>query len=132
MRFCRFIPARSGGTPDAAPRHGLLEDHQVNEITQAPWKEWSRGARVWALNEVRFAVPVEPSKVVCIGRNYAAHAAELGNEMPKEPMMFLKAPSSIIGPGEAIELTKYSNRIEYEGELAVIMRRKCANLSDAE
>ena len=132
MKFCRFYPASSGRTSDAAPLNGLLEDNQVKEITGTPWKEWSRGARAWPTDDVRLAAPVEPSKIVCIGRNYAAHAAELGNEMPKEPMMFLKAPSSVIGPGEAIVLTKYSSRIEYEGELAVIMARKCANLGESE
>ena len=132
MKFCRFYPAGFGGAADSAPRYGLLEDNQVKEITEAPWREWGRGTRAWPMNEVQLAAPVEPSKIVCIGRNYAAHAAELGNEMPKEPMMFLKAPSSVIGPGEAIVLTKYSSRIEYEGELAVIMGRKCANLSEAE
>ena len=132
MKFCRFYPASSGRRPDAAPLYGLLEDNQVKEITGTPWKEWSRGPRAWPTDDVRLAAPVEPSKIVCIGRNYAAHAAELGNEMPKEPMMFLKAPSSVIGPGEAIVLTKYSSRIEYEGELAVIMARKCANLGESE
>jgi len=132
MRFCRFYPAGSAGVPDTAALYGLVENKQVKEITDAPWKAWSRGARAWPTDDVRLAAPVEPSKIVCIGRNYAAHAAELGNEMPKEPMMFLKAPSSVIGPEEAIVLTKYSHRIEYEGELAVIMGRKCANLSEAE
>ena len=99
MKFCRFYPASSGRTPDAAPLYGLLEDNQVKEITGTPGGEWSRGRRAWPTNDIRLAAPAEPSKIVCIGRNYAAHAAELGNEMPKEPMMFLKAPSSVIGPG---------------------------------
>ena len=84
------------------------------------------------LVDVRLLAPVEPSKVVCIGRNYAAHAAELGNEVPKEPLMFLKPPSSIVGPEEAIVLTKYSQKVEHEGELAIIIGRRCSQLSDAE
>jgi 2-keto-4-pentenoate hydratase/2-oxohepta-3-ene-1,7-dioic acid hydratase in catechol pathway len=114
------------------PLYGLLEENQVKEITQAPWREWNLGTRPWPLNEVRFVAPTEPSKIVCVGRNYAAHAAELGNEMPKEPMIFLKAPSSVIGPGETIVLTKYSSRVEYEGELAVIIGKKCTNLTEAD
>src|SRR6266404_5992451 len=74
----------------------------------------------------------EISKIVCIGRNYAAHAAELGNEVPKEPLMFLKPPSSIIGPEEVIVLTKYSQKVEHEGELALVIGRRCSRLSDAE
>ncbi|HXP23250.1 MAG TPA: Rv2993c-like domain-containing protein, partial [Candidatus Sulfotelmatobacter sp.] len=111
MRFCRFFPPNSAPAHDAVPLYGLLEDNQVKEITEAPWREWNRGTRAWPVNEVRFVAPTEPSKIVCVGRNYAAHAAELGNEMPKEPMIFLKAPSSVIGPGEAIVLTKYSSRV---------------------
>jgi len=72
------------------------------------------------------------SKIVCIGRNYAAHAAELGNEIPKEPLMFLKPPSSIIGPQEAIVLPKYSQRVEHEGELALVIGRRCSHLSDTD
>jgi 2-keto-4-pentenoate hydratase/2-oxohepta-3-ene-1,7-dioic acid hydratase in catechol pathway len=67
-----------------------------------------------------------------VGRNYAAHAAELGNEMPKEPLIFLKPPSSIIGPDDAILLPKYSNRVEHESELGVVMGKTCARLNDQE
>jgi 2-keto-4-pentenoate hydratase/2-oxohepta-3-ene-1,7-dioic acid hydratase in catechol pathway len=76
--------------------------------------------------------PVEPTKIVCIGRNYAAHAAELGNEVPKEPLMFLKPPSSLIGPEEAIVLPKYSQRVEHEGELALVIGRRCSQLGDGD
>src|SRR6267142_1546042 len=62
----------------------------------------------------------------------SAHAAEFGNEVPKEPLIFLKPPSSIIGPQEAIVLTKYSNRVEHEGELAIVIGRRCSNLLDGD
>src|SRR5207302_4780700 len=83
-------------------------------------------------SDVRLLAPVEPSKIVCIGRNYAAHAAEMGNEVPKQPLMFLKPPSSIIGPEEAIVLTKYSQRVEHEGELALVIGRRCSQLRDTD
>lgn len=76
--------------------------------------------------------PVSPSKIVCVGRNYAAHAAELGNEVPKEPLIFLKPPSSLIGPGEPIILPKYSNKVEHEGELGLVVGKRAAHLSDGE
>jgi 2-keto-4-pentenoate hydratase/2-oxohepta-3-ene-1,7-dioic acid hydratase in catechol pathway len=76
--------------------------------------------------------PADPSKIVCIGRNYAAHAAELGNEVPKEPLMFLKPPSSLAGPAEPIVLTQYSQRVEHEGELAIVIGRRCAHLRDSD
>jgi 2-keto-4-pentenoate hydratase/2-oxohepta-3-ene-1,7-dioic acid hydratase in catechol pathway len=69
---------------------------------------------------------------VCVGRNYAAHAAELGNEVPQEPLIFLKPPSAIIGPGETIVLTPQSQRVEHEGELALIVGRRCAQLKDTD
>jgi 2-keto-4-pentenoate hydratase/2-oxohepta-3-ene-1,7-dioic acid hydratase in catechol pathway len=74
-----------------------------------------------------------PSKIVCVGRNYAAHAKELGNAVPKEPLLFLKPPSSLIGSGESIRLPTVSNQIEYEGEIGVIVstRLRKANAAEA-
>jgi 2-keto-4-pentenoate hydratase/2-oxohepta-3-ene-1,7-dioic acid hydratase in catechol pathway len=71
-----------------------------------------------------------PSKIVCVGRNYAEHAAELGNEVPAEPLLFLKAPSAIIFDGDKIITPPQSNQVEHEGELAIIIGRDCKNLSD--
>ena len=71
-----------------------------------------------------------PSKIVCVGRNYAAHAAELGNDLPTEPLLFLKAPSAIIGDGDAIVLPEFSSQVEHEAELAVIIGRECKALGD--
>jgi 2-keto-4-pentenoate hydratase/2-oxohepta-3-ene-1,7-dioic acid hydratase (catechol pathway) len=86
----------------------------------------------FAPEEVEFLPPVTPSKIVCVGRNYAEHAAELGNEVPKEPLLFLKAPSALITHGEAILLPPQSAQVEHEGELAVVIGRKCKNLSENE
>lgn len=71
-----------------------------------------------------------PSKIVCVGRNYAEHARELGNDVPAEPLLFLKAPSAIIGNGEPIIIPFQSSQVEHEGELAVVIGRDCKNLSD--
>src|SRR5689334_19123700 len=71
-----------------------------------------------------------PSKIVCVGRNYADHAKELGNEVPTAPLLFLKAPSALITDGEAIVLPSQSNQVEHEGELAVVMGRDCKHLGD--
>lgn len=84
------------------------------------------------IENVKLLPPSTPSKIVCVGRNYAEHAAELGNEVPKEPLLFLKAPSSIITEGEAIEIPFQSNQVEHEGELAVVIGRECKNLTDAD
>lgn len=71
-----------------------------------------------------------PSKIVCVGRNYAEHAKELGNDVPTEPLLFLKAPSALIRDGDAIVLPPQSDQVEHEGELAVIIGRKCKNLTE--
>jgi 2-keto-4-pentenoate hydratase/2-oxohepta-3-ene-1,7-dioic acid hydratase in catechol pathway len=75
---------------------------------------------------------LNPSKIVCVGRNYAAHARELGNEVPKQPLLFLKPPSSLIGSGASIRLPPVSNRVEYEGEIGVIIGTRLRSASKAE
>jgi 2-keto-4-pentenoate hydratase/2-oxohepta-3-ene-1,7-dioic acid hydratase in catechol pathway len=70
-----------------------------------------------------------PSKIVCVGRNYAAHAKELGNEVPKEPLLFLKPPSSLIRSEESIVLPTVSNRVEYEGEIGVVVGQRLRKVS---
>ncbi|PYU42593.1 MAG: 2-hydroxyhepta-2,4-diene-1,7-dioate isomerase [Acidobacteria bacterium] len=132
MKICRYLMRQASSSDSASPRYGLIEGENVIEISAPPWAPWSRGSRSSRLAEVRLLAPVEPSKIVCIGRNYAAHAAEMGKEVPKEPLMFLKPPSSIIGPEEAIVLTKYSQRVEHEGELALVIGRRCSQLRDTD
>ena len=82
--------------------------------------------------EVKQLVPVVPSKIVCVSRNYREHAAELGNKMPEEPLLFLKAPSALIASGESIELPRASQQVEHEGELGVVIGRVARNLSQDE
>jgi 2-keto-4-pentenoate hydratase/2-oxohepta-3-ene-1,7-dioic acid hydratase in catechol pathway len=130
MKFCRFLPLNSPAGRTHAPVYGVLEADSVREISGLPWTGWVEGHTIWDHKNVRLLAPCEPSKIVCVGRNYAAHAAELGNELPKEPLIFLKPPSSIIGPGESIVLPQVSNRVEHEAELAVVIGKKCAHLSD--
>ena len=74
----------------------------------------------------------QPSKIICVGRNYADHAAELGNEVPKEPLLFLKAPSAFIRNGDLIVIPPQSQQVEHEGELAIVIGRKCKGLYDDE
>lgn len=87
---------------------------------------------LWYPDEVSIVAPANPSKIVCVGRNYAEHAAELGNEVPKSPLLFLKAPSSIIGPGKSIVIPPQSDQVEHEGELAVVIGKRAKNIPDDE
>src|SRR6266849_2844397 len=130
MKICRYVPRNTASPP--LPRYGLIEGESVIEMVGLPWAQWTRSAHSSRLADVRLLAPVEPSKIVCVGRNYAAHAAELGNEVPKEPLIFLKPSTSIIGPEEPVILTKYSRRVEHEGELALVIGRRCAHLLDTD
>jgi len=81
------------------------------------------------LGTFQILAPVRPSKILCVGRNYKDHAAELGNDVPKEPLLFLKPPSSLLAPGGSIVMPALSKRIDYEGELAIVIGRRCRNLA---
>jgi 2-keto-4-pentenoate hydratase/2-oxohepta-3-ene-1,7-dioic acid hydratase in catechol pathway len=130
MKICRYVPRNTASAP--SPRYGLIEGENVIEVSGVPWGPWTRSAHSSRLADVRMLAPVEPSKIVCVGRNYAAHAAELGNEVPKEPLIFLKPSTSIIGPEESVVLTKYSKQVEHEGELGLVVGRRCSHLQDSE
>ena len=84
------------------------------------------------LSEAKLLAPVAPSKIVCVGRNYREHAAELGNKMPDEPLLFLKAPSALIASGDEIELPRASQQVEHEGELGVVIGRLAHNISETD
>src|SRR5207237_1873341 len=81
------------------------------------------------LEDVRLLAPVLPSKVVCLGKNYAAHAEEFGLDVPDEPLIFLKPSTSVSGPGDPITLLPISRRVDYEGELAVVIGRIAKNVA---
>jgi 2-keto-4-pentenoate hydratase/2-oxohepta-3-ene-1,7-dioic acid hydratase in catechol pathway len=132
MKFCRFVVLDSSKTQPAAPVFGKIEDDKVTEISGSPWLEWSPTSCSWPPDQVRLVAPVAPAKIVCVGRNYAAHASELGNEMPKEPLIFLKPSSSIVANEEPIVLPRYSQRVEHEGELAMVIGRRCSHLRDSD
>jgi 2-keto-4-pentenoate hydratase/2-oxohepta-3-ene-1,7-dioic acid hydratase in catechol pathway len=125
MKLSRFR-AKSIGRAEN-PLCGIVRENQVVEISDIFQSKQEQG-RSWPLADIQFLAPTAPSKIVCVGRNYAEHAAELGNEPPKEPLIFLKPSSAVIAPEEAIVLTPHSERVDYEGELAVVIRKNCRNL----
>lgn len=134
MRIARF-------TIEDEPRYGLVtgeldeygepaEDATVVELTGDPMYAGIQPTTTERpLADVRLLAPVIPrSKVVGVGRNYAAHAAELGNEVPEEPMVFLKPNTSVIGPGDPIQYPPQTEDLHYEGELAVVIGRICRDV----
>ena len=138
MKLCRFQPlefpakdlARGVQEVHPRPRTGIIENSDVWEISGETWEPNSgeRTGAKWPLAEVKLLPPSTPSKIACVGRNYLDHAKELGNEPPKEPLIFLKPPSAIIAPEEPIVLPPISQRVDFEGELAVIIGRRCRGL----
>ncbi len=115
------------------PRWGVVtEKGGVLELRGDPYDQWEPGPEVGPLSGVRLLAPVVPSKILCVGRNYPAHAAEHGAEVPSEPLLFLKPPSAIIGPGAPILLPPQSARVDYEAEMAVVIGRRCRNVAPEE
>ena len=96
------------------------------------WESLRTEPSSFPLSEVQLLAPVEPSKIVCVGRNYLEHAAELGNKVPEQPLLFLKAPSALIGPDEDILLPPESQQVEHEGELGVVIRRRASRIGEDE
>ncbi len=133
MRYCRF------STPQGAT-FGIIEnldgsDHITHTAPGAQIPDILGAERISPvpLSSVRLLAPVVPSKIICVGRNYSEHAKELGNEVPAEPLIFLKPPSSVIGQGDNIvRPTRLSQRVDYEGELAVVIGQACRSLTDGE
>lgn len=112
------------------PAWGVLEGDDIFALEGNPFEGVRKGNMVGNIAYARLLAPVQPSKIICIGRNYAAHAAELGNDVPPEPLIFLKPPSSLIGPGEAIVLPTLSQKIEHEAELVVVIGKRARHLTE--
>ncbi len=127
MKLCRFLH-------DDELKYGVVQGDSIFPLPEDKIQDNSvdnlKLSDALNKSEIKFLPPVTPSKIVCVGRNYAEHAAELGNKIPEEPLLFLKAPSSIITEGESIVIPEQSNQVEHEGELAVVIGRACKNLSE--
>lgn len=125
MRIARF-------TINDEVDFGVVEGEEVAPITGHPFAPFTYTGYRYPLAEVRLLAPVIPSKVVAVGRNYAEHASELGNEVPERPLLFLKPSTSVVGPGERIIYPPSSERVDFEGELAVVIGRVCKDLAPSE
>lgn len=130
MQYCRF-------QTEDGPQYGELTRHNgdwwIERVIVPPPEDSTvvrlqKGFAPQPLSAVALLAPVTPSKIVCIGRNYRDHAAEMGNEVPKEPLLFLKAPSAILPPSGAIRIPAVSSRVDYEGELGIVIARTCSRL----
>ena len=106
------------------PAWGVVDGEEVLQLPDGPFDSLVGGASLGRLADLPLLAPASPSKIVCVGRNYAAHAAEHGMDVPTEPLLFLKPPSSVIAPGAEIVLPKLSSQVEHECELALVIGRR--------
>ena len=137
MKYCRF-------QFENAPHFGLVEslagrDSITRLLLSTPEEANgklegipSQQIAPIALSEATLFEPVRPSKIICVGRNYREHAAELGNEVPKEPLLFFKPPSALLAPGGTVRRLTFAERSDYEGELGVVIGKRCSKLAPDE
>ena len=125
MRIVRFSHQGEVG-------FGVHEDEAVAEISPHPFGAFEYTGRRLPATDVRLLAPVLPSKVVAVGRNYAEHARELGNEVPSTPVLFLKPSTAVVGPGDPIVRPDGVGPVDFEGELAVVVGKLVRRLSPAD
>ncbi len=125
-RFIRFYHPKTNEVV-----YGRLGAGTVKRLLQPPW-EGRAMAEEYGVDQVAMSAPVNPSKIICIGLNYHAHvaASQSADKAPEQPLIFLKPPSAIIGPGEKIIHPSQSNRVDYEAELGVVIGRVTRNVSE--
>lgn len=104
------------------------DNPELTLLKQAPWHGLFETAFRVPLDSVTLLAPVEPTKIICVGRNYSAHAKELGHALPEEPLLFFKPPSAIVGPGDTIVLPKVSQRVDHEAELGVVIGKRARHV----
>lgn len=117
--------------PDG-PAFGVVRDDAVILIDSHPFSQFALTDQGAPLEKVRLLAPIIPSKVLCVGQNYAAHAAELGHDVPAEPLIFSKPATAVIGPGDEIRLPALSELVHHEAELAVVIGRLTRKVSVAD
>jgi 2-keto-4-pentenoate hydratase/2-oxohepta-3-ene-1,7-dioic acid hydratase in catechol pathway len=130
MRYCRFQfngQAQYGLVESAAGRDAIVRVFLTSPEEADGDMESLRTRKIEAipLEEAALLPPVRPSKIVCVGRNYREHAAELGHDVPTEPLIFLKATSALLAPGGVVRRPKISQRVDLEGELGVVIGKTC-------
>jgi 2-keto-4-pentenoate hydratase/2-oxohepta-3-ene-1,7-dioic acid hydratase in catechol pathway len=135
MKLCRFQPQtvpteKLGSAMHPEVLQGVISGETVREVSGDILGKWTVADRSWPLSDVKLLPPVNPSKIVAVGRNYADHAAEFNNPAPEQPIIFLKPPSSLLPPEDAIVLVPNVKRTDFEGELAVVIARQCSHLPD--
>ena len=121
MKYCRV---QIGGEVFYAELRG----DRLLRLRGAPYEAVEPDGREYALSDGRLLAPAEPSKIVCVGKNYLEHAKEFDSQVPSQPLLFLKPSTAVIGPGDAVVYPSFATRVDYEGELAVVIGKRCRNV----
>jgi len=122
MKFVRF-------QKEGLIAYGILENEDIYEIEGSIYQDFKKTGKAFKKTDVKLLVPCEPTKIFCIGLNYLNHINELGLDIPKKPAGFMKPLCSIINPGEDIIIPKIATRVDYEGEIAVVIKDRIKNVS---
>ena len=134
MRIVRFTDDTEGQQESGAVHWGVLEGDSIRELAASPFEDdtiqFVEDSPSRSISDVRLLAPLQPKKIICVGRNYVEHAAEFGNEAPSEPLIFLKPPTALLGPGESVVYPSLSERVDHEGELAVVIAKTCRHISE--
>lgn len=125
MKILRF--AAEGRTS-----YGILDGETVRALAGSPFRRLAETGRKFLAGEIRLLAPCRPSKIVALGVNYRSHGQEMGSRLPAEPLLFIKPPTAVIGPEEAIIYPEMSARVDYEGELGIVMGRRASHVTEAE
>jgi 2-keto-4-pentenoate hydratase/2-oxohepta-3-ene-1,7-dioic acid hydratase in catechol pathway len=137
MKYCRFMfegHAHYGAVEARGGEFWIVdlaeppEEDLAYRLAHAKAASWSFDFEPLALNDAQLLPPVTPSKIVCVGRNYRDHARELGNEVPAEPLLFFKPPSSLLAPGGVVRMPAAAERVDFEGELALVIGQRASKL----
>lgn len=126
MRIVRYQVGAS------EPEYGILEGEEVLATSGRPFTDLQKTERVGGLGQVTLLAPVEPKTIMCVGRNYRAHAEEFGNEVPSAPILFMKPPSSVVGPGAEVLYPQASQRVDPEAELVIVIGKPAFQVPAAE
>jgi 2-keto-4-pentenoate hydratase/2-oxohepta-3-ene-1,7-dioic acid hydratase in catechol pathway len=112
--------------------YGVLQGETLYPVEGSIFEDFTVGPAGHPVGAVTLLAPCEPTKIVAVGRNYQDHAAEMGNPLPEEPLIFLKPSTAVIGPHDPILYPRMSHRVDYEGELALVIKRRVSQLGDDE
>ena len=138
MKYCRFLFENQALYGVVENRAGELwivdladapEEDLAYRLAHETAAAWSFDFEPMPLSAAKLLTPVTPSKIICVGRNYRDHAKELGNEVPAEPLLFFKPPSSLLAPGGVVRMPRVAERVDFEGELALVIGRRATKVS---